>query len=88
MAIERIDEKILAPVYEYLMNCGDDFKIMVLPDHPTPLSIRTHSISPVPFFIYSSNKEEKGVNTFNEFTAIDTHNYIKNGYTLMDVLVK
>ena len=88
LAIERIDEKILAPVYEYLMNCGDDFKIMVLPDHPTPLSIRTHSISPVPFFIYSSNKEEKGVNTFNEFTAIDTHNYIKNGYTLMDVLVK
>ena len=88
LAIERIDEKILAPVYEYLRNCGDDFKIMVLPDHPTPLCIRTHSISPVPFFIYSSNKEEKGVDTFNEFTAIDTQNYIKNGYTLMDVLVK
>ena len=88
LSIELIDKKILAPVYEYLKNCGEDFKIMVLPDHPTPLCIRTHSIDPVPFFIYSSNNEISGVDTFNEFTAQTTNNYIAKGHTLMDILVK
>ena len=88
LSIELIDKKILAPVYEYLKNCGEDFKIMVLPDHPTPLHIRTHSIAPVPFFIYSSANETDGVNTFNEFTAQATNNYIDKGHTLMDILVK
>ena len=88
LAIELIDKKILAPVYEYLKNSGEDFKIMVLPDHPTPLAIRTHTISPVPFFIYSSVADVEGVDTFNEFTAEATKNYIDKGYTLMDILVK
>ena len=88
LSIELIDKKILAPVYEYLKNCGEDFKIMVLPDHPTPLHIRTHSIAPVPFFIYSSTNETNGVNTFNEFTAQATNNYIDKGHTLMNILVK
>ena len=88
LAIELIDKKILAPVYEYLKGCGEDFKIMVLPDHPTPLAIRTHSITPVPFFIYSSKEDVSGVDTFNEFTAKATNNYIPKGHTLMEILVK
>ena len=88
LAIELIDQKILAPVYEYLKNSGEDFKIMVLPDHPTPLAIRTHTITPVPFFIYSSKESVEGVDTFNEFTARETQNYIPKGHTLMDILVK
>ena len=88
LSIELIDKKILAPVYEYLKNSGDDFKIMVLPDHPTPLAIRTHSITPVPFFIYSSLGDVEGVESFNEFTAKATNNYISKGHTLMDILVK
>jgi 2,3-bisphosphoglycerate-independent phosphoglycerate mutase len=88
LAIELIDKKILAPVYEYLKNSGDDFKIMVLPDHPTPLEIRTHTITPVPFFIYSSGEDVEGVDTFNEFTAKATQNYVSKGHTLMEMLVK
>ena len=88
LAIELIDKKILAPVYEYLKESGEDFKIMVLPDHPTPLATRTHSMTPVPFFIYSSNAEVEGVDTFNEFTAESTKNYIPKGHSLMDILVK
>jgi len=87
-SIELIDEKILGPVYEYLKNCGDDFKIMVLPDHPTPIRLRTHTINPVPFFIYSSNAEVKGVDTFDEYTAAACKNYVPNGYTLMNELIK
>jgi len=88
LSIELIDEKILKPVYEYLKSCGEDFKIMVLPDHPTPLRIRTHTITPIPFFIYSSANEQNGVDTWNEFSSEATGVYVKDGYTLMDILVK
>jgi 2,3-bisphosphoglycerate-independent phosphoglycerate mutase len=88
LSIELIDEKILKPVYEYLKECGEDFKIMVLPDHPTPLRIRTHTMTPVPFFIYSSAAQLDGVANFNEFSAEAQENYIADGYTLMDILVK
>ena len=87
-AIELIDQKILLPVYEYLKNCGEPFKIMILPDHPTPIRIRTHSIDPVPFLIYSSEKEVNGISTFDEFTARATNLYIPNGYTLMGDLIE
>ena len=88
LSIELIDKKILAPVYGYLKACGDDYQIMVLPDHPTPIRIRTHSIDPVPFMIYNSRKEENGVECFSEQSAQAKENYIENGYTLMDYLVK
>ncbi len=88
LSIELIDKKILKPVYEYLCECGEDFKIMVLPDHPTPLRIRTHTITPVPFFIYSSADKQIGVDGFDEFSAQATGFYVKDGYTLMNTLVK
>jgi 2,3-bisphosphoglycerate-independent phosphoglycerate mutase len=88
LSIELIDKKILNPVYEYLKSTGEDFKIMVLPDHPTPIRLRTHTITPVPFFIYASNSEtNSGVDNFNEETCVAANNYISNGYTLMDLLI-
>ncbi len=87
-SIELIDKKILAPVYEYLKNCGEPFKIMVLPDHPTPICKRTHTMDPVPFFIYSSEKDVVGCDTFDENTAAEMGYYVPNGYTLMDILTK
>ena len=88
LSIELIDKKILAPVYEYLCGCGDDFKIMVLPDHPTPVRLRTHTSLPVPFMIYSSTYDVKGVSLFSEKEAEKTGLYVENGYTLMEYLVK
>jgi 2,3-bisphosphoglycerate-independent phosphoglycerate mutase len=88
LSIELIDEKILTPVYEYLKSTGEDFKIMVLPDHPTPVRLRTHTIDPVPFFIYSSAEELEGVESFDEESAATTGLYVRDGYTLMDRLVK
>ncbi len=87
-SIELIDEKILAPVYDYLKNCGEAFKIMVLPDHPTPICKRTHTMDAVPFFIFSSECDKEGTKTFDEFTARDAGYYIPNGYTLMEMLVE
>jgi 2,3-bisphosphoglycerate-independent phosphoglycerate mutase len=86
MAIEKIDSLILKPVLEYLRSTGEDFKIMVLPDHPTPIRLRTHTIHPVPFFIYSSADEKTGVESFYEESAAAQNNYVSSGYTLMEKL--
>ena len=61
---------------------------MVLPDHPTPVRLRTHTIDPVPFFIYSSANELSGVESFDEESSAATGLYVRDGYTLMDRLVK
>lgn len=88
LSIELIDQKILAPVYQYLKECGDDFKIMILPDHPTPVRLRTHTSLPVPFMIYSSTESHNGVDCFTEESAQSKNYYIPNGYDLMHLLVK
>ena len=87
-AIELIDQKILAPVYNYLMESGESFKIMILPDHPTPIRIRTHSMDAVPFLIYSSKEEKNGTKGFDESVARTTKLYVPNGYTLMEQFVE
>lgn len=86
-SIEYIDKMVLLPVSEYLKGCGDDYKIMVLPDHPTPLATRTHSSDPVPFFIYSSNDETGGVTKFTESECEKTGFYVKDGSTLLEYLI-
>ena len=86
-SISHISERILKPVYEYLKDCGDDYAIMILPDHPTPICIRTHTLDPVPFMIYRSYKDENGVQTFSESNAKNTGLYIPEGHTLMSLLI-
>ena len=86
LSIEKIDSLILAPVYEYLKGTGEDFRIMTLPDHPTPVVRRTHTIDPVPFMIYCSDKEFDGVDGFCEKTAQAKNNYYPHGYELMQTL--
>ena len=88
LSVELIDKKILAPVYEYLKSTAEDFKILVLPDHPTPIEIRTHSMEPVPFFLYDSRKDEAGVATYNETTAAETGLYIPDGFTLLERVIE
>lgn len=88
LSVELIDQKILKPVYEYLQATGEDFRIMVLPDHPTPIEIRTHSMEPVPFLIYDSRKDADGVTPFTESTAAETGLYVPDGFTLMERLIE
>ena len=88
LSVELIDQKILAPVLSFLESDGEPFKIMILPDHPTPIRIRTHSIDPVPFMMYSSEKEFVGVDTFTEESAAKCNNYFPRGHELMAQLIK
>lgn len=87
-SIELIDEKVLTPVVNYLKDCGEDYSVLVCPDHPTPLSIRTHSRTPVPYLIYRSNMEIEGVDTFTEEIAKQTGNFTDLGFELMSHFVK
>ena len=86
-AIEIIDEKILGPVKAALDEMGPH-RIMILPDHPTPLAIKTHSSDPVPYLIYDSEKAQSGVDPFAEAAAKATGHYLDKGYELMDQLTK
>ena len=86
-AVEKIDALILAPVLDYLRSTGEDFKIMILPDHPTPIRLRTHTIAPVPFLIYSSADNADGVDSFGEESAAAKNYYVENGFRLMEQLV-
>jgi len=76
-AIERIDADILSPVSEWLQEnkkkTGEEYRILFLPDHPTPVSIRTHTSEPVPFMLYSSiSPAGNGAKAFNEPEAAAT----------------
>ncbi|MDE5996210.1 MAG: phosphoglycerate mutase, partial [Eubacterium sp.] len=81
-AIEMIDERVLPILFEGLKKY-DDYKIMVLPDHPTPIVTRTHASDPVPYLIYHKNKEIEGVETITEETAANTGNFIDFGPGIM-----
>lgn len=87
LSIEKIDELILTPVYDYLVSTGEDFRIMILPDHPTPIELRTHSSEPVPFMIWCSDKKYDGVDTFTEDTCEEKKFYIPHGYDLLSYMI-
>lgn len=81
-SIELIDEKVLSILLEGLKKY-DDYKIMILPDHPTPIVTKTHARDPVPYMIYHKNAPKKGVDTINEETAKATGNFIEYGPDIM-----
>lgn len=87
-AIEYIDSRALKPMLEYLESCGDSFRILIMPDHPTPLETMTHSAEPVPFLIYDSRKAESGIKSFTEKNAAETGLFIENGPDIMNRLLE
>ncbi|MCZ7357192.1 MAG: cofactor-independent phosphoglycerate mutase [Candidatus Methanoperedens sp.] len=86
-AIEDFDEKVVGGMLNELAGFGD-YRILVLPDHPTPLSIRTHTRDPVPFALYSSNESADYVDRFDEFAAKEGVFGLVEGHKLMKLLVK
>lgn len=85
-SIELIDRLILGPVVEALKEM-DDFKVLVTPDHATPLSLKTHTNDPIPFIMYNSTKKQDGPSEFNEDTAKKSGYFIETGFTIMDRFV-
>ncbi len=82
-AIELFDEKIVGPLMNYLENCGDEYSVLVMPDHPTPISLKTHVRDSVPFAMMRSNGKEKSDVEYNEENAKNSGNFIEKGSNLM-----
>ena len=82
--IEMIDEKVIGFLKKELEARGIDYKMMILPDHPTPISIKTHVSDPIPYIIYDSTAEKDSGVTYSEKNAQSTGIYIEKGYTLMN----
>ncbi len=83
-SIELIDEKVIKPVIDYLKSTGEDFRVLITPDHPTPIALKTHVRDAIPFVIYDSRRDT-GLNLeYTEKNAKETGLYIEPGYKLME----
>ena len=88
-AIERIDQDIVGPLLKGLEEAGEDYSILVMPDHPTPISIKTHISDPIPYLLYcSTDVTDSGIDTYTEKTGESTGVYVEPGYLLMQQLLK
>ena len=87
-AIEFLDNQVIRGVAEELKKRGEDFRMLIGPDHPTPISIRTHSKDPIPFMIYDSTKEMKGQKEYSEEAAKSTGLVLEHGHDLMGRLLQ
>ncbi len=85
-AIEIIDEKILGPVLKAL-EAYDDYKILIMPDHATPLCLKTHTNDPIPYLIYHKKGEVKGPESFSEEAAKQGGIFVEIGHTVMDKFI-
>ena len=83
-SIELIDEKVVGPVTEYLKSTGEDFKVLITPDHPTPISLKTHVHDAIPFVIYDSRSTQGSGVCYNEENAKNAGLYMEPGYQLME----
>ena len=84
-AIEMIDQKIVKPLLDAL--AGEDFKMLILPDHPTPIATATHSREPVPFLLYDSTETQVGVDSFTEANAQNTGVFVERGPMLIKMML-
>lgn len=87
-AIECLDARIIKSIVEGLEAAGEEFRLVVLPDHPTPISIRTHTSENVPYLLYDSRKEQQHDWHYNEREASQTDNFIAEGHKLIEYLLE
>lgn len=85
-SLELIDEKVVGPVVDYLKQSGEDFRFLIVPDHQTPLSIRTHKGRPVPYVFFDSTDPQPSDESraFNEVSGASSGIFFANGYELTD----
>ena len=89
-SIELIDSKVIRPVWEYLEKSGEEYKLLVLPDHPTPLSLGTHTSDPVPFALFDSRWEKSGREgiCYSEEEGKRSGIFVQPGWQLMTRFLK
>jgi 2,3-bisphosphoglycerate-independent phosphoglycerate mutase len=88
-AMEQIDEKIVKPIYEALKSCGEEWRMLVTPDHPTPIEHKTHTSDSVPWLLVGSDVAASGTKDgYNEESATKNAKFVFNdGWKMINLLV-
>ena len=87
-SIEYLDQRLIALVKKAMDDSGEDYRMLILPDHPTPIRVRTHTGNPVPFLLYDSTHPEKKKAKYSEAEAAATEDFEPDGYNLIDRLIQ
>ena len=87
LSIEYLDRRLIGPIKDAMDASGESYRMLILPDHPTPVRIRTHSSEPVPYLLYDSTKQRKTVAHYTEKEAAATNNYQPEGFRLIEKLI-
>ena len=87
-SIEYLDQRVIKIIKEEMEKAGADYRMLVLPDHPTPISCRTHTGNPVPYMLYDSTDKKEYTHLYNEEQAEKSGNELMDGYTLIDYLLQ
>ncbi|MBO5242246.1 MAG: cofactor-independent phosphoglycerate mutase [Lachnospiraceae bacterium] len=85
-AIEQIDEKVIGPLVAELEAAGEEFRMLVLPDHPTPVRLRTHTPDSVPYMLYDSSAPLAKEWDYTEEAAVASANVVEKGCEMIDIL--
>lgn len=83
-SIEDLDSRLIAPIKKAMEEAKEDYRMLILPDHPTPLRIRTHSPEPVPYVLYDSTRERKTAKRYTEAEAMQSGIFEPQGHKLME----
>lgn len=86
-SIEYLDSRLIALVKKAMEDAGEDYRMLILPDHPTPIRVRTHTGNPVPYVLYDSTRQLKKVGKYTEAAAEASGTYEPNGYRLLEKLI-
>lgn len=86
-AIEYLDERVLKVVVDALDEAGTDYRLLLMPDHPTPICMRTHTSDPVPYMLYDSTDKKNITSDYTEVDAKKSGIFVANGYEMMNNLL-
>lgn len=86
-SIEYLDQRVIKLVVDEMKKEGVDYRMLIMPDHPTPIRCRTHTSSPVPYLLYDSTEEQNNDWLYNEEEAAKSGNVVREGYTVINKLL-
>ena len=87
-SIEYLDKRVIAPIKQAVEDAGEDYRMLILPDHPNLLRLRTHTGDPVPYVLFDSTRQRKTLARYGETEAKATGNFEPQGYRLMERFLK
>ena len=87
-SIEYLNSRVLTHILDEFADMGEDYTILIMPDHPTPIALKTHTREEVPFLLYRSNNEKDNVGlTYNEKAAAASGVFVEEGHKLLSMII-